>query len=498
MTWTKLAYGTIIATALVGGPTYYAVRSIVTAYEAAILAEGVQEHWAAARAVWPFATNATPYAGWEAGYYGYLTNYTGAAMWNFNDYRASGNSAAKRIPLFGSVFPRQAINESLRQIEALVPYFVKSTTFTNDMEFSPIYWTQSNLWATLNIGDGTSLWTVAFSTNGMPIYSNRVGSTLCTSTMAEAWRVLNALTTTVREVSYVAASGSVACVSYGTNRWDLEESWGVYDLPLDPLPALPDNFTPPNSALDYPLVQALSTYDYSELSGFGPKSISYAGQAGESTVYNINLEAQLRRVVAYTNWPDQALIHDLVFITTTDGGTNKIATSKAEHTYKLAMPTFPEGVAADITAVNSVKAVWTINHPRWEEAEYTTYYGPSTNFLSYGAETQTFRVVFAGALATNVFTNIVMTVSPSITNWIPAGLLSFQAEKFYLWPESWDNYAGYPQGWRTYYFYSGAAEAIWTGQYPTSISVSTPTVSGSVIDDHYGPVLLIDWTFKNR
>jgi hypothetical protein len=165
----RLSYGLAISAALITGGTaiYYAVgpRLTVTAPDVVELKEGINERKAAV-ATWPFTGTST--GGWS---------FTRYATQNF-------------------VFAHADMKDIMDEARALVPLFVDSYTAT-----SVVYHTATGLWDRLGIGDHTSLYTVAVRTNGVRVYSDTPTLTIYTGTLWEVFSVLQALTTTARQVS---------------------------------------------------------------------------------------------------------------------------------------------------------------------------------------------------------------------------------------------------------------------------------------------------------
>jgi hypothetical protein len=489
MSWTKMAYGTLVATSLLGGASIFhgVYRATVQAIDIAKVVDRVNECSAAA-GDWNWSTNAAM-AGWGEGY---QTNVSGAFRWSFMDFRLEGPPVVRLIPLIGGSAPARAVNESLRQIQALAPSFVQDVTNGAGGFPAPKYWAVTSLWQSCQIGDGTSLWTIAHSTNG-PVFGSQVGTDISTSTLWEAWRALSAFTATVRQVSFQTATDTTAVATYGTNFWSLAETWTTHPLPLDPLPGLPVNFGAPNSALDYPLVLSNSTYSISEVGTFGVGQASVSEIGGERCRFHTELEAECRRIVSYTNGFDEAQIHDRSFFKTTDGSTNKITLTRTEAIYPFIIPGFPSGVVASVTAYFGVSGRWSINYPRWDETNGVTFYGLSTNFLVSGIETQRFEVAFDRELSIAP-SNIAIRISPAVTNWIPEELLSFEVEKHVVYPTAW-NYVGYPAAWLTYYFNSVPASSFTTNG--GTVTVATPEVEGEVLED-FRRLVLINWKFISQ
>lgn len=213
MTWTKLAYGTLIAAVLTGGTALWITsRSTVTAEDIARLADRVQAATAISRiAGWPHTNRVSTLAGWSDNYT--TSNIAGSTNWSFNFFKYTDGETT--IPIFGSALPLAALNQCLDQLTNLTGsgLFVESVTSnTVSGVFDETAWTNevpafnmittTGLWAKLGIGDGTNLWTVGVNKNGNRVYSNHVGSTISTTTLIEAWRVATNLYQTKLNVEF--------------------------------------------------------------------------------------------------------------------------------------------------------------------------------------------------------------------------------------------------------------------------------------------------------
>jgi len=166
MTLRAYAYGLTAAAVLTGGVAIYysaAPGLYVTADDVAELAEGINERRAA------ISTNAHTITG---------------AAWSFSVFTNLPN-----IPT------HEGLALIMDQVTNLPPHFVKERTTTN-----VTMWTAPGLFQAAGIGpaDGTqTLFTVAFTTNGLPIYSNRPALYPITNTFFECYRALALMTTTV-------------------------------------------------------------------------------------------------------------------------------------------------------------------------------------------------------------------------------------------------------------------------------------------------------------
>lgn len=169
----RLGYGLKIAAFLMtGGVALYYVaapRITLTAPDVVELKEAINERHAAIGA-WPLGTN-------------------GDGAWN------------------GATFTTQSVTFSHADMKAIMDEcrtlstnFVRSGSWTN-----LVYWTAPALFQECGVGpaDGTqALYTVAFRTNGTPVYSNVPTFTASTTLLWECYRLLCMMTTTARMATW--------------------------------------------------------------------------------------------------------------------------------------------------------------------------------------------------------------------------------------------------------------------------------------------------------
>lgn len=446
MTWTKLAYGTLAAGALLGGLSIYhgAVRSTVSAVDVADLVEAVNER-SAAVASWPWTTNAQ-YAGWG---YGYRTNIEDSALWSFMGYRVQQYPLVCYIPLIAGAVPGHAINESLRQAKALAPQFVRDMSLDSYGWPVPRYHSVTSLWHELQIGDGTSKWTIAYGTNGLPVYGDEVAGSVCTTTVFECWKVLNVFTQTWRTASRLNQTNEI-----------IEEPFGFENVTL---PA----GDPPGDPNGEPIVQQWNQY-----------ALSANWQTNSFTSYSHPFETWDSRSLyysVYSRWmeADGTLISKTNYLTTGwYSWTPRIQGVRSFSTYGLAFPTFPSGVCASASFFARVDGTWSIKG-----------IGVDTNLTILGVSTTVLDVAFSTPIATNIFTNLNVVVVPSATNWIPSAFQSVETAMIFDGYRAWTNAWGqYEQAWR------------WKGRE----SYSSPFFSFGGTLSAYEAGVLITWTFKQR
>lgn len=172
MRLTPLIYGTMVATAFLGGTAIYYLstpRPTIRAVDMVEIVEGTLER-SAAIAPWPPA----------------LDN-----------------------QIVGSTMSRDLLIQMLSRIEALPGSFVRS--YTNG---SIEMWTATGLWAQCQIADGVyPNWTIALS-NGIPIYglANDLSYGPQTDVLFEAYRLLSAMTCTVRSATLVTTNRLAASI----------------------------------------------------------------------------------------------------------------------------------------------------------------------------------------------------------------------------------------------------------------------------------------------
>jgi len=191
MRLTPSFYGTLVATAFLGGVAiYYQTRPTIQAVDVVEIVEGTLERTAAVLA-WPITgtyqeDEYQPNAGW--GYYATTnpaTNYSYMAVY-------------PNPPVIGSGASRDLLVKTMGIIEQLPPSFVKSYTAT-----SIVYWTGTGLWSACGIADGIySNWTIAI-TNGIPIYgpATNLSYIANTAVLFEAYRLLAKMTQTAYVVT---------------------------------------------------------------------------------------------------------------------------------------------------------------------------------------------------------------------------------------------------------------------------------------------------------
>jgi hypothetical protein len=232
MRLTPLAYGTLVATAFLGGVAIYYNATpprTIRAVDVAEIVEGTLERCATLS--WGI-TASTNDAGW--GYnattnWGTNYSYMGVLWGEGGSVKSPGYPG---IPIIGSTASRDLLVKTLTIIEHLPTNFVRAYTPT-----SVVYWTATGLWDHCHVGDGTNLWTVAV-TNGIPIYgpATNLSYLAQTAVLYEAYRLLAAMTTSTYTVS-ITTTGKL----YGAVTDDIE--WSAEDQfvcdPDDPDPPFP-------------------------------------------------------------------------------------------------------------------------------------------------------------------------------------------------------------------------------------------------------------------
>lgn len=490
MTWTKLAYGTLVAAGLVGGTAIYYSwdRSTVKAIDIYTLAEATLER-SAAVADWPFTTNTSTAAG-----FGTQTNVAEARSWNFNFYDT--------IPLFGSVNHRTALSQTLTQIKAIVPSYVDWYNGTNVIMHSV-----TGLWDRLNIGNQTNLWTVGFTnnivtnsypwtTNRYPVYGLAPWSTMTTVTLAEAWAVLNAMTCTARSVSDTWSSNRQAKIG-NDDRWTLSDETDViantFPDVYDPNP-MAANWRPPGaSLLDDATVAALGTYSLSEVSegDYGP-FYAHTGYGGEVWEFNTDIYGRLVLFMERTNYlgdPNYIFRSDIGKLISY-GGTNKIVVTKSTSHYDIAIPTFPSGVVANMFLVYSVTGAWSAGEITITN-DIVAEWGVHTNYIISGVATHAVpQIAFMGSLSTNASTKLTFDVSPKLEDWLPGALQTYEIPHYYQTKTNWTPTA----------IFSWVQETAY--QWPVVVvyaddSYQTPSVDG-VVYRNSAAILITKWSFRYK
>lgn len=207
MRLTKAIYGTMVATAFLGGVAIYYQTNppqTIRAVDVVEIVEGTLER--AATLAWPI--DARDCDGWyyPAGW-GYnsttnpATNYSYMGVIHGDGIGAPARSPGyPGTPIVGSTASRDLLVKTLKIIEALPPNFVRTYTPT-----SVVYWTATGLWDHCNIADGTySNWTTSVS-NGVPRYgpATNLSYIAQTAVLYEAFRLLQMLTCTAYNVSII-------------------------------------------------------------------------------------------------------------------------------------------------------------------------------------------------------------------------------------------------------------------------------------------------------
>ena len=378
--WTKLAYGTIAAVGLLGGTAAYKV--LVQASHISRLIEAVNER-SAAVASWPWTTNAA-YSGWSTSY---RTNIEDSALWSFMGYRHPLGD--RYIPLIAGVLPGRAMSETMRQVKVLIPKFLDAME-TNSIG-APVArnHTVTGLFSQLQIGDGTSKWTVAYTTNGTPIFGDEVAGSICTTTFSECWAVLDVLTQTWHTTTRLSQTNETIKVTWGAEQWALTAG------------------DPPGDPNGEALVQDLNHY-----------AVTTNWQTNDYAAAPRPFEEWVSVPLNYSLY-ERTMTNDVVISKTNvlhSGGfadTSRIQGDRSFSRYGLELPTFPSGVLASASFVTKVVGNWTVQG-----------LGITNSLDIYGLSTACTDVAFTGALGTNMFTNLQLYVFASVTNWIPTGLLS--------------------------------------------------------------------------
>ena len=450
--WTKLAYGTIAATVLVSGGVAY--QSIVQAQKVANLIEAVNER-SAAVAPWPWTTNAA-YTGWGTGY---RTNIEDSSLWSFMGYRIESSYPWTRyIPLVAGDLPARAINESLRQVKVILPSFVSGLT-TNSIS-APIaqYLSVTGVWASLRIGDGTSKWTVAYRTNGLPVYSDTVSSSICTTTFAEVWQVLNVMTQSMRLTTPVSQTNEAIRNPFGGPLG--HDGYGC-EWNLDP--SAPDGN--PNGDAN---AIALNHYE-----------IGGTWTTNAFTSSDQPFERWISLPMGYTyleqvTWDSGAVTRTNTMYVSSDPSKSRLSGDRSVWTYKVDFPSFPSGLVAEVSFVYRVAVSWSVKAV-----------GMDTNISFSATSTAAVQSVsFTGSLATNMTTNAACLVETPATNWIPDGLRI--ADNTFIF----DEYQASTGGWYTVQAWRWKASEIQSSPYFN--------FGGQILADP--PIALItwDWIYKRE
>jgi hypothetical protein len=500
MTWTKLAYGTLIATAMLGGSValfHDSPRSTVKAIDIATLDEALLEHRAALNTTGNHSTNTSTLSGW-----GTQTNVAEGRMWNFNPHIDLWYEA-RIIPLYAAVTQRKAMTQILAGIVAIIPSYLDYVTTNYQGYLAPVYLTQTGLWARLGIGNGTNLWTVGVDTNGLPVYSNTVGSVLSTQTLWEAWRVLGACTSTYRTGSAsinssdllgradsIGADGPVSIYQSGL------QSKVHNDTPYPPYYAPGTNSTGPNGVVANSFTFSTNVYN----SAFRNRGSASGYQSGESyqatpphVFYARSYDPSFwtNNVIyfadwfvladalswyqypggdsTYSDWPYEAPFWFPVsanvsfsngisaadpFLRYDTNYPARIYTSYLERfprQYPLSVATFPSGVTARVEFYYAVSVDW---NARSEAVDMSFV----SNFVS---RQEWGELVFSGEISTNRYTNLVASVCPRLIDYVPESVRTLDCVWYKAETKLVSNFSAGSVAWRsTNFILAGSARLI--------------------------------------
>lgn len=484
MAWTKLAYGTIAAAAMLtgGAIVYYnhadrPASSVATVEQIATLMEGTLEHTAAV-STWPFTTNSGNTAGWWN-----TTNLTNAVDWNFNFYST--------IPLLAMTAPRQAMQETLTQITNLIPQYVDRVDGTNI-----VYFTVTGLWDRLDIGDGVNKFTVGV-TNGGVVYDFNVGSTLSTVTLEEAWALLNAMTTTVRFCATThTQSEAVGYGYYSTNEWTYtNEFLGRFNTNSDP--AYLAGGVPPDGPDS---IDAIWQYNYFNLSELTNTVMTnwYLG--------NFPLPFQQILGIPF-NWATYERMKEKVFDDLTQWVSNDITDDltieygwlvsppykyyvwDGSNDFGMAVAEFPTGVVADVRLVWQIDATWAVTGRNADHSFISTNYLESS--IVTGLST---TLTFTNVVTTNVWTNFSVWIAPQVTNHVPTNLHAVYGT-YYL-SNATTNDSGVVR--ETFYWRQSATNTTITNFTFGATGYDGSDTHGGYVTVADEPVAIFNWTFKYR
>lgn len=236
VSWTVKSFGTIVAIVLTGGVVMFFTtpRSVITTQDYAFTFDRYQALCAIV-APWPFTTNVVVplTSAWGMG----VTNIpSDARWWNFSPFPYDEFYGEDRtVAVFGVSTPLAAVDMMMDGLPLICTNFLRAVSTNADGTLRPVYWDGPSLFEYAGIGDRTSLWTVAYETNGTPIYSNSPVQSVCTTTMWEIWRFETNLNITLRPATLTGENrvtggayyignyfgeNSVTQINIGTGGWE--------------------------------------------------------------------------------------------------------------------------------------------------------------------------------------------------------------------------------------------------------------------------------------
>lgn len=368
------AYGLLASMILTGGVAIYYSSNPgigVTADDVAELMEGYNER------VFAISTNRT------------FTN----GNWSISVYT---NLAS--LPVHAQM---QSIMDG---IPTLCANYVQSYTAT-----SVVYWTASNLFIAAGIGptNGQLKYTVAFATNGVPVYSNKLGQLIITNTLWECYRALANLTITKATPQWTENVNS----SYYTNYvWYARGATNSTIPASDPEPWW---WNATNGYFMYKVVDGVE---------------QFANMKADSVVYSIyatnppSYSSESVSFTVITFWPypydgpwtilESYRIYDWIYDSWYYFPREEI--SEQVHADLNSSIGFVSLASMDTGVYASVEVIWTATG-HWSKVDFT-----ETNNLSfYEVGTSSVSVAFSGLSApiTNVFCDGIKSRISDYYNW---------------------------------------------------------------------------------
>lgn len=468
--WKKLVFGSLIATVMSGGAVWYnvAARNVITADDQADLVERYN-FLCAVIAPWPFTTNAVTNVAWGVSEGYSLTNMPAdARSWSFSRW-GSG-----RLPVFGVHIPTYPLAHMMTNLPLICTNFVRDFTTNSSGYPTQVMWTATGMWAALNIGDGTSKWTVAYGTNGLPIYSNAPAQNVCTTLLWEIRRVETNLNMTTRSMNYVSRNTLLHRYS-GADRINLG-AWDYGDLLSD------TNFAQyaKSSRTSVPSDVLISGNDANYLKTF-PRytwrmhvfstnfvyvSVQYphsiCGEEFETDAAGNNMYYDRR--VHYSSFPTYET-YEALYDASSHAQSLYVSTNK----YTLPIAGFPSNVTADVYTVSPSLLNWTRVGDGINEG--------ITN-QPFCVTGETVRVSFTGSLSTNIYTNMTIQTCPRLLD-----VLTEDQQKVNV------------EFTKTFeYFDPGPSLDAYTTYARCIYKQSTGKLNGSIKLDG-NPICILKWTF---
>jgi hypothetical protein len=328
----------------------------------------------------------------------------------------------------------------------VIPNFIQSYTASNYTA-----WTISNAFIAAGVGpaDGRPLWTVAV-TNGVPVYSNKLGQFFCTNTFWEVYRLNAMMTTTVRGCT----------LQFKTNEI---RSGGPYDLEPPVWGFAITNLTPPGDPNGDSVVQGWTEWDLENAGDW-----EYDNDTAQPFAYESWASHPLRwsafEQYSVTGVVDEA--HSTNTVWTPGGIPGYLSRRLARRTrsiYTVPFQPYDAGTVANIRFQYPVEGTWR----SWA----TNVIDITTNITGY-VTSATYRITFPGPTQTGTYQSVTCNVSLACADWFPSDILNFYAPMVLDFYQD-DRIGG--TGWETWRWVIGEyglfeyGGDVWQTDHPTAI-----------------------------